>query len=83
MLKAIAKYQNPSFRLIKNTFENSSTFSFHYVDESGIIKEIMNLNNSEALQDSDIIVKIIRDNLDLFKQILYQHGGSREKEKQL
>ena len=32
----------------------------------------MNLNNSKALQDSDIPVKIVKDSLDIFKQVLYQ-----------
>ena len=35
-------------KLIKNSFENASTLSFHYVNQSDIEKEIMNLNNSEA-----------------------------------
>ena len=49
LLKDIAKYKkDPSVRLIKNTFQNLSIFSFQYVDESGCHKEIMNLNNSEA-----------------------------------
>ena len=70
-LKALAKHENhPSVRLIKNTFKNFSTFSFHYADESDIEKEIMNFNNSKASQDSDIAVKIIKDNLDIFKKIL-------------
>ena len=44
----------------------------HFVDESDIEKEIMNLNNSTTSQDSDIPVKIIRNNLDIFKHILCQ-----------
>ena len=49
LLNSIAKYRNyPYMKLIKNSFENASTLSFHYVNQSDIKKEIMNLNNSEA-----------------------------------
>ena len=73
LLKAIEKYENyPSFRIIKSTFKNLSTFSFHYVDESDIEKEIIGLNNSKASQGSDIPDKIIKNNLDIFKKILCQ-----------
>ena len=48
------------------------TFSFHYVDESDIKKEIMSLNNFKASQDSDIPIKIIKNNLDTFRKILCQ-----------
>ena len=58
LLEAIAKYKNhPTVRFIKNTFKNLSTFKFHHVDERDIEKEVMNLNNSKASQDSDIPVK--------------------------
>ena len=49
LLKSIVKYRNyPYIKLMKNSFENASTSSFHYVNQSDIEKEIMNLNNSEA-----------------------------------
>ena len=33
---------------------------------------MINLNNTKASQDSDIAVKFIKDNLDLFKKIKIQ-----------
>ena len=63
LLKAIAKYKNhQSVTLLKNTFENLSIFSCHYVDEPDIKKEITSLNNSKASQDPDIPLKINNDN---------------------
>lgn len=68
LLKAITKYKNHhNAKLIKNTF-NLNTYSFHYVDESGIEKQIMNVTNSKTSEDSDIPVKITKDNLDIFKK---------------
>lgn len=68
LFKATTKYKNHhSTKLIKNTF-NLNTYSFHYVDESDIEKQIMNVSNSKAPQDSDIPVKITNDNLDIFKK---------------
>ena len=49
-LKSIAKYKcHSSVRLNKKlkTPKNLSTFSFRYIDESDIEKEIMNLNKSK------------------------------------
>lgn len=51
LFKATTKYKNHhSTKLIKNTF-NLNTYSFHYVDESDIDKEIINLNNFKPYQD--------------------------------
>ena len=71
LLKAIAKYKNHSgIMLIKNTFKNLTISSFHYVDKSDIEREITILNNSKASQDSNIPVKIIKDNLDIFNPFM-------------
>ena len=81
MLKAINNHStknksDPIVRLIKGTFKSSSTFSFEHVDESDIEDKAMNLNNSKASQDSDIPVKFIKDNLDIFKKIICQELNS-------
>ena len=61
LLKTIAKYKNhPTIKLIKNTFKNLSNLSFHYLDESDIEKDILNLNKCKASQNSDIPVKLLR-----------------------
>ena len=56
--------------LIKNTFKNLTISSFQYVDKSVIEREITILNNSKASQDSNIPVKIIKDNLDIFNPFM-------------
>lgn len=38
LLKAITKYKNLIFRLIKDRFQNSSNFSFYHASESDIEK---------------------------------------------
>ena len=65
LLKAIAQYKNhPSTRVSKNPFKNlSNTSSFHNVDESDSDKEMMNLYKSEALQNSYIPARFIKDDL--------------------
>ena len=66
-MKAVAKYENhPTVRPFKNTIENSSTCSFHYVNESDTEKEIANFNYSKVSQDSNMPVKISKGNLDDF-----------------
>ena len=71
LLKAIAKYKKlQCVNIIKNTFKSLSTLSFHHDDESDFKKEIVNLNNSKAFEDSDISAKIINNNLDPFKKVL-------------
>ena len=60
LLKVIAKHKNhPGIKLIKISFENASTLSFHYVSQSDIEKEIMNYNSPEASQDSNTPVEVI------------------------
>ena len=67
LLTAITICKNhPSITLIKYTFKNLDTFSFHYVDESDTEKEITNLNNSKPSQDSVTPFRINKDNLDVF-----------------
>ena len=69
LLKVIANKTHLTTKLIKNTSKSLSTFSFDYADESDIEKKIMDLNNSKSFLDSDILVKIMKDNLDIFKKM--------------
>ena len=45
-------------------------FSFRFVDKDEFLKEILNSDVSKAYQDSDIPSRIIKQNADVFTDIL-------------
>ena len=70
VLRAILKYKNhPSITVIKEKAKNS-VFSFYEVDKDKIKKEINRLNKNKASQKSDIPIKIIHDNVDIFADFI-------------
>ena len=67
-LNAILKYKNhPSMHVIKRF----SSFYFLHVDKNTVLKEIKKLNLNKAVQDSDIPVKILKENADFFPDYIY------------
>ena len=54
-------------------FENhkDSAFSFRHVSLDEIIKEIKRLDVKKACQDTDIPVKVIKNNSDIFADFFY------------
>ena len=48
-------------------------FSFNFETENKILAEIHNLNNKKACQESDIPVKIIKDNIDIFSDFIFHN----------
>ena len=73
VLKAIEQCKNhPSIRIINDGYKTNSVITFNQVSLEEIQKELKNVNPSKASQSSDIPTKIIRQNLDLFAQILHQ-----------
>ena len=72
VLKAIVKYRNhPSILTIGEVCKKNPQFSFRCVDKDEILKEILNLDASKACQDSDIPSRIIKENADIFTDILH------------
>ena len=66
----VIKYKNhPSIRAILDKSLNMS-FSLKTVSKKDIEKEILKLNVAKASQDLDIPTKIIKNNLDIFSDIL-------------
>ena len=64
------KYKNhPSIIAIKEKSKNEK-FSFHEVNNEKIEREIMRLNKNKASQKSDIPIRIIKDNVDIFADFL-------------
>ena len=71
-LNAILKYKNhPSMRVIKRFSQRFSSFYFSHVDKNTVLKEIKKLNLNKAVQDSDIPVKILKENADFFADYIY------------
>ena len=70
VFRAILKYKNqPSIIAIKEKSKNEK-FSFHEVNNEKIEREIMRLNKNKASQKSDIPIRIIKDNVDIFADFL-------------
>ena len=67
-IRAILKYRNhPSILAI----HERKNFCFKEVSTAETQKEILNLNNKKASQNSDIPTKIIQENSDMFGKVLY------------
>ena len=66
-LNAILKYKNhTSMHVIKRFSQRFSNFYFSHADKNAVLKEIKKLNLNKAVQDSDIPVKILKENADFF-----------------
>ena len=69
-LKAIFKYKDhPSILAIQSNCEKE-TFRFSEVNIEDIKKDILRLDKNKASQHSDIPIKIIKENLDIFADFL-------------
>ena len=67
-IRAILKYRNhPSILAIRERKKAQKKFCFKEVSIEEIQKEILNLNNKKASQNSDIPTKIIKENSDIFE----------------
>ena len=66
-LKAILKYKDhPSIPVIERFSQRISSFYFSTVDKNTVLKEIKKLNSNKAVQDTDIPVKILKENAEFF-----------------
>ena len=81
--KATVKWRNPSSILtIASEHENTSKFPFNFVSKEHALEEIEMLDSSKAIQESDILVKIIKGNKNLFAQLIWNFfNESLEKSK--
>ena len=71
VLKAIVKYRNhTSILTIGEVCKKNPQFSLRCVDKDEILKEILNLDAPKSCQDSDIPSRIIKENVDIFTDIL-------------
>ena len=73
-LKTIAKWRNhPSIFTINSEHENTPKFSFNFVSKEHVLEDIQILDSSKAIQESDILVKLIKENSDLFAEIICKY----------
>ena len=47
-------------------YKNNSIFTFSHVTKEEVLKEISNLDTTKSSQDTDILTKVIKQNLDIF-----------------
>ena len=71
ILRIIEQYKNHPSAVTINEKKLNKQFSFEYIPKSDIKKEILNLGVSKVSQDSDIPIKIIKVNADIFAEVLY------------
>ena len=79
VFNAIKKYEDhPSIKKIKLFMSGKDLkFSFNFETKNKILAEIHNLDKKKACQESDIPVKIIKDNIDIFSEfILHNFNNS-------
>ena len=70
-LKATAKYRNhPSIIAIQNKCKDKGSFNFIEVGQKQIEKEILKLDVNKASQSSDIPMKVLKENTNIFSNFL-------------
>ena len=82
-LKATVKWRNyPSILTITSEYENKPKFSFNFVSKKHVLEEIQMLDSSKAIHESDIPVKLNKENSEFFAEIICKYfNKSLEKSK--
>ena len=72
---AIQKYEkHPSILKIKEMMgTNNLSFFFKFIDRKKIFNELQKLKSKKACQGSDIPVKIIKENIDIITDFIYNN----------
>ena len=66
------KYRaHPSVTVIKENCTSKSNFNFSFVEKVDILKEIKMLQSNKATKNTDIPTKLIKDNADIFAEIVF------------
>ena len=75
VFNVIKKYKNhPSIKKIDHFMSGKDLkFSFVFEAKNKILAEIHNLDNKKASQESDIPMKIIKDNTDIFSEFIFHN----------
>ena len=68
-VSAILKYRNhPSIKKIRNSSQRFSSFYFSQVDTDTVLKETRRLSAKKAVYDTDIPVKVLKENPEFFAE---------------
>ena len=71
------KYRNhPSIIAIRSKCKDKGNFNFIEVDQKQIEKEILKLDVNKASQSSDIPIKVLKENSDIFSNFLCNNFNS-------
>ena len=62
---------HPSVIAIKENCTPKSNFNFLFVEKVDILKEIQMLQSNKATQNTDIPTKLIKDNTDIFAELVF------------
>ena len=72
MLKAIVKNKDhPRIKAIEKVPKSKDLLNFSNMDKKEIFQEIINLDASKAFQDTDVPIKIIKENADIFTDFVH------------
>ena len=72
VLKAILKYKDhPSIKPIERVPKLKDFFNFSKVEKTEIFQEIACLDASRVFQDTDVPTKIIKENADIFTDLVH------------
>ena len=78
----IRRYENhPSIKIIKTHVQYSENFSFKQIDLPELLEVIQSLDTNKTAQDSDIPTKLLKENCDIYSEILLKNfkGWSHQK----
>ena len=73
-MRSIVKYRaHPSIIAIKENFDSSTPFNFLFADKEDILREIKNLKANKATQNTDIPIKLIKENSGIFADFIFEN----------
>ena len=73
---ALKKYKNhPSINAITKRIKNlgNFTFSFNFISHGHTVKELNKLKSKKASQKTNILIKIVKENVDIKTHFLYHN----------
>ena len=70
----VLKYRaHPSIIAIKETCDLSTCFNFLFVDKEDILKEIKHFKVNKATQNTEILTKLIEENIVIFADFIFEN----------
>ena len=74
ILMAVLKYRDhPSIITIKRFHYQTVPFHFSHIDKKTVLKIIRSLSNNKASQETDLPVRVVKENAEYFAEIICSH----------